>query len=187
MNASMKAHVSIRPRNIEATRVLIAYASKYGSTSSIAREVGKVLGDADFEVHVLPVDRVADLETYDAVVLGSALYYGHWMNSATQFIDLNQETLQGRAVWLFPSGPVGEQVPSPKDLLAFDEIVKKTGALDHAIFKGRLQRDRLTCLERVVTRVARAPAGDFREWDHIDSWAASIAAALPKMTSTCPS
>jgi menaquinone-dependent protoporphyrinogen oxidase len=63
-------------------QVLVAYATKYGATAEIAERIGEVLprGVAD----VLPADRVGDVSSYRAVVLGSAVY-GQWRKEATKF------------------------------------------------------------------------------------------------------
>ena len=58
-------------------RILVAYASKHGSTREIAQAIGDVLRDAGFAVKVAAVSTVSDLSPYDAVVLGSALYAAH--------------------------------------------------------------------------------------------------------------
>src|SRR5215217_7240598 len=69
-------------------KVLVSAASRHGATSEIADELGKMLHEAlherggggdDVAVDVLPAERVSSVEEYDAVVLGSAVYAGHWL------------------------------------------------------------------------------------------------------------
>jgi hypothetical protein len=55
-------------------RVLVAYGSKHGSTAEIADRIGERLREAGHEVDVLPAGSVTDLDRYEAVVLGSAVY-----------------------------------------------------------------------------------------------------------------
>jgi hypothetical protein len=45
---------------------------------------------------------------YDAVVLGSAVYAGHWLKPARALADRCAAALRARPVWLFSSGPVGD-------------------------------------------------------------------------------
>ena len=87
--------------------------------------------------------------------------------------------LAGRPVWLFSSGPLGEP-PRPTEDEAVDVagIVAATGAREHRLFAGRLDRHLLSFRERAVVRAVRAAEGDFRDWDEIDGWADTIAAAL---------
>ncbi len=92
-------------------KVLVAYASKYGSTREIAEKIGVVLKDAGFAVDVLPADKVADVGPYRAVVLGSAVYIGGWRKAAAKFLKANERALAERPVWLFSSGPTGQGDP----------------------------------------------------------------------------
>lgn len=48
------------------------------------------------------------------------------------------------------------------------------------IFAGKLERSRLSFIERFVTRVVKAPEGDFRDWDAVRAWAGEIAADLAR-------
>ena len=57
-------------------KILVAYASKYGSTTEIANKIGEVLTQAGHQVDVLSADQVKGLSAYQAIVLGSAVYYG---------------------------------------------------------------------------------------------------------------
>jgi menaquinone-dependent protoporphyrinogen oxidase len=77
-------------------RVLVAYATKYGATAEIAERIGQVLRQAGLDVDVLPVDRVDDLPSYKAVVLGSAVYIGAWRGAAARFLEANEGELAGR-------------------------------------------------------------------------------------------
>jgi menaquinone-dependent protoporphyrinogen oxidase len=54
--------------------VLVAYASKRGSTEEIAHAVAETLHDGGLDVDCLRASDVGDLDRYDAVVLGSAVY-----------------------------------------------------------------------------------------------------------------
>ncbi len=71
------------------TQVLVAYATKYGATPGIAEKIGQVLNQAGLHVDVLPVERVKDLSSYQAVVLGSATYIGRWRKAAAKFLKSN--------------------------------------------------------------------------------------------------
>ena len=59
-------------------RVLVAYASRMGSTKEIAEAIGAELTARDLEVDVLPCTADPKPDDYDAVVLGSAVYVRRW-------------------------------------------------------------------------------------------------------------
>lgn len=57
-------------------RILIAYASKCGSTTEIAKSMGKVLLEKEYEVEILPVSQVKSMDGYDGILAGSAIRVG---------------------------------------------------------------------------------------------------------------
>ncbi len=164
-------------------RVLVAYASKYGATAEIAERIGAVLRQAGLAVDVLPADRAGDPASYQAVVLGSALYVGRWRKEAARFLETNAAALAERPLWLFSSGPTGEGSletlmqgwRAPAGLEAVFERVKPR---DHAIFHGAMDAARMSTLERWLIKKIKAPLGDFRDWEAIPAWAAGIAQAI---------
>lgn len=158
--------------------VLIVYASKHGSTREIAEAIAAEIEIAGFRSHVHDAASVSSLEGVDAVVLGSAVYVGQWQESAVNFIEKFQDGLRQLPVWLFSSGPIGQD-PFPKeDPPATPDLIERTGARDYRSFAGRLDRARLGFGERLVSRVVRAPEGDFRQWQEIRGWGRTIAREL---------
>jgi menaquinone-dependent protoporphyrinogen oxidase len=163
-------------------RILVTAASKHGATSGIAAAIGDVLHDAGHEVHVAPPDDVPSIDQYDAVVLGSGVYAGRWLGPANAFAVRFDAALKSRPLWLFSSGPVGDEakpVEAPADALALLATLEARG---HRLFAGRLVREELGFVERGVIAVVRAPLGDFRDWRAIAGWAVEIAAALERMS-----
>ena len=53
-------------------RVLVAYATRHGATTGIAKRVAAALTAAGMSAEAWPVEDVKDVEPYDAVVLGGA-------------------------------------------------------------------------------------------------------------------
>lgn len=158
--------------------VLVSAASRHGATFAIAERIAQGLNERGVPAEAHSIDDVDGLEGYDAVVLGSGIYAGHWLEPAKRFIDRHGDGLRSRPVWLFSSGPVGDPpkpAGDPPDAAALRET---TMAREHRVFAGALDRDQLSFAERAITRVVGAAPGDFRPWIEIDAWAASIAAAL---------
>lgn len=164
-------------------RVLVTAASRCGSTGEIAEAIGRVLGERGLDAFVLAPEEVRSVDAYDAVVLGSAVYTGHWLDPAMALVRHQGSALAGRPVWLFSSGPVGD--PARKlvqqmgaDPVELPEIQRTTHAREHRMFAGRLDKRRLGPLQRVAVAVFRGLEGDFRDWPAIESWAGGIADAL---------
>lgn len=94
-------------------KVLVTAATKHGATAEIAAAIGEVLQGAGVDAAVVSPEEVATVDGYDAVVLGSAVYAGHWLAAATDLVDRAGGALAGKPVWLFSSGPVGDP-PKPE-------------------------------------------------------------------------
>ena len=62
--------------------------------------------------------------------------------------------------------------------MQIDEIAALTGAREHRLFTGRLEKHRLSFGERTVVRAVRAPEGYFRDWDDVAECSRAIAHAL---------
>ena len=164
-------------------RVLVAVATRHGSTQGIADSIGEVLREHGLDCKVAPVEDVASVSEYDAVVLGSGIYVGHWMKSAREFAEAHAEELATRPTWLFSSGPVGSagSAPSSDEPAPVEDVrrlAERIGARGQRTFAGLLDHDHLGFAERVVARIVRSPEGDFRDWDAIRAWAGQIAQDL---------
>jgi menaquinone-dependent protoporphyrinogen oxidase len=159
--------------------VLVAYASKHESTQGIAGHIAEKLRQMGKQAEVRSVDAVKDPGSYEAFVIGSAIYYGSWLKEATEWIHRNQVVLAGRPVWLFSSGPLGTEVKDteqqPKEMAEFQKTIKPR---DNQVFFGALDHNKLSFTERMVAKAVRAPEGDYRDWEAIDAWAESIARDL---------
>jgi menaquinone-dependent protoporphyrinogen oxidase len=166
-------------------RVLVAYATRHGATEEIASKIAQVLQEEGFDTDVIAAKNVKELSPYQAVVLGSAVYIGRWRKEASAFLKKNEAALAEKSVWLFSSGPTGKGEPVellkgwrfPKSL---QPIVDRIHPCDVTVFHGGLDTGKLSGVERWMIKNVKAPAGDFRDWDAIGSWAVSIAAELKK-------
>ncbi len=168
-------------------KVLVAYASRAGSTKGIAEFIGEKLQKDGMQVDVRDVSGVGDVASYDAFVVGSALYMYHWLKEARQFVQENRAILAARPVWLFSSGPTGpreidskgsdlRQTSGPKEI---DELRESISPRDHRVFFGALFPDRLKGATGYFARwTPKEEQGDFRNWPEIEAWAVTIARAL---------
>lgn len=178
-------------------KVLVAYASRHGSTAGIAERIAAGLRAGGVPAEARAVALVDDIEAYDAVVVGAAAYMFHWLKDATRFVKRHRTTLAARPVWLFSSGPLGtERVDEHGDDVLeacrpreFDELAALVHPRGVNVFFGAWDPEAppVGLVERVIRHLpanSETPAGDFRDWAAIDAWAAEIthelvAAAAP--------
>ena len=164
--------------------VLVAAASDHGATAEIASAIGEALGERGLVVTVVPVEGVESVDGYDAFVIGSAVYAGHWLKRARDFVERHAHALSVRPVWIFSSGPIGDP-PKPKEE-AVDVLPLATAvqARSHRVFGGKLDRSTLGFAERAIATALRAPEGDFRDFAEIRGWALGIAESLHQQEAT---
>lgn len=164
-------------------KVLVAYASKYGSTAEIAAAIGGTLSEKGLDVKVVSAEAVSTIQPYDAVVLGSAVYAGRWLLGAEDFLERYKGDLQQKPIWLFSSGPTGEG--DAVELLkgwrfpdALQPTVAELNVRDVALFHGKIDTKKLNLAENLLVRAMRGSTGDFRNWDEIQAWANSLVESL---------
>ncbi len=158
-------------------RVLVAYASRAGSTREIAEAVADELRQTDHCITVAPCDDAPDADGFDAVVIGSALYASRWLPAATRYLRRQRPHLNGRPTYLFQSGPCRTQpnegrTPVPR---VVRRLGRQIGLADPVTFGGRLDPAD-SRLSRWLA--AAAPSGDFRDWEEIRAWAYAIGTEL---------
>jgi menaquinone-dependent protoporphyrinogen oxidase len=161
-------------------RVLVAYSSKMGSTAEIAEAIGEELRKSGAEVDVSDARTASPPLEYDAVVLGSGVYAGRWLKPARRYLKQNRNQLAHRPTWLFQSGPIGsgDQTARTEASGKIARLASELGTEPPAVFGGNL--DPVRAKGRLAKWVANSDAaGDYRNWDQIRSWAASIAQQLP--------
>ena len=160
--------------------VLIAYASRLGSTQEIATVIADELRQTDHTVTVAPCATAPGAEAFDAVLIGSALYTGRWLGDATRYLRRQSPHLVDRPTFLFQSGPCGDQQDRPDHPSvprAVRATVRRLGLAEPVTFAGRLDPTMITGrLSRWMASLA--PAGDFRDWEAIRAWAYGIGLEL---------
>lgn len=158
-------------------RVLVCYATKYGSTEEIAKEIGAVLQGEGLATDVTPVDRVTDIAEYRAVIIGSPIYMGKWLHSPQQFVRDHRFALSHRKVAAFSVGY------SLRDRLlehlrnadrAVDAIRLYVEPVDVGMFAGRVVPDTVSEADRAILTLGGVEQGDFRDWGEIRAWAKKI-------------
>ncbi len=65
--------------NMGGKTVLIAYDSKHGSTGHCRRQIADVLCNCGYRVDISRARTVEDISPYDAVVVGSPIYWAKFL------------------------------------------------------------------------------------------------------------
>jgi menaquinone-dependent protoporphyrinogen oxidase len=181
--AIMMAQGINTPDRAYGVKVLVSAASMHGATAEIAQAIAEELTGQGLTVTVIPPGDVRAIDGYDAVIIGSAVYTGHWLDPAKDLVNWFGDALTGRPVWLFSSGPVGK--PSGKLARAMGndpvEVAAMAAAIqppEHRMFAGKLDRHLLSRPQRAALLIFRGLDGDFRDWAEVRQWADGIAHQL---------
>lgn len=164
-------------------RILVAVASKHGSTREIAETIAQELQAQGLSVDLQEAATVIQVSSYDAVVFGSAIYAGNWLPEAKRFAETFRTQLAKVPFWLFSSGPIGAENPKPND--DPEMLAAPMGGIkprEHKVFVGKLDPGTLGLGERLIVKAFKSPTGDFRNWEEIRDWASNIAVELLKET-----
>ncbi|HTY72036.1 MAG TPA: flavodoxin domain-containing protein [Actinomycetes bacterium] len=153
-------------------QVLVAYATKNGSTEQVARVVAGVMGEAGARVDVRPAGAVKEtLERYSLVVLGGALYRGRWHRDARRFLRRHRGDLVHRRVAVFGMGPRED------DGAAWQ---RSRTQLDNALARyPTLTPTSVAVFGGVDPKGRKGARRDLRDWDAIRAWAYALLATKP--------
>lgn len=158
-------------------RVLVTASGRYGSTLEIAEAVGETIAEKGHDVDVVPAPDVDDVSGFDAVVMGGAVYAGQWLRDGRELIKRIGSQLVPMALWVFSSGPVGEDMEVMEPPL-MAEVIDPLDPIEHVVFGGKLDRKQLYIGDKAVAQSLSAEDGDYRDWDAIRGWAERVASNL---------
>jgi menaquinone-dependent protoporphyrinogen oxidase len=163
------------------TKVLVAYATSYGSTKEIAEVISETLRSQGLEVDLRPIQKVQILEGYSAVVLGAPLYMFHLHKKALRFLTQHQKMLTDHLpLAIFAGGPFGQgkgkewqEVRAKFDL----ELAKFPWLTPISVLMvgGRFDPAKLRFPYSLIPALKKMPASDLRDWVAIRAWASSLA------------
>ncbi|KAA6458246.1 flavodoxin [Acidobacteria bacterium AB60] len=163
-------------------QVLVAYATRFGSTAETAQFVAETLRDRGFTVECRPASEIASLDSYEAVVLAAALYMGKLHREARHFLETHQESLRTMPVALLVPGPIETR---EKDWHSAHQQLEKQLArypwlkpIACQVVGGTFDPKRLGFPWKIIPALHKAPVADARDWNAIRDWAAALAGTL---------
>ena len=163
-------------------KVLIAYASQCGSTGEVAEAIGDVLCQCGAAAETKWVKSVKALNSYSAVIIGSAIHKSQWMPEATDFVTTNQNALSKLPVAYFLTCltlSVHTDEARRRAMTFLDPLhteAPQVKPVSVGRFAGVLDYTKLSFIYRTVMKRKMKKRGiqegDYRDWNAIRSWAA---------------
>ena len=158
--------------------VLVAYATRSGSTKEVAEAVAATLREHNLEVDVQPMKAVSSLTGYRRVVLGAPLIMGRWHKDARRFVSRHKAALEECPVAIFALGPVhneekewqGAHAQLDKALARFPWF--KPVAIE--LFGGRFDLALLGFPWNFLPGLKKIPSSDIRDWAAVRAWASNL-------------
>lgn len=162
--------------------ILVAYATRAGSTGEVAQAIAETLRQAGLDVDLRPVREVADVSPYRAVILGSPIRASHWMPEAMRFLRRHREALSRIPVAYF-TVCITLMEDTEENRRMVESWMEPVRALlepvSMGLFAGKMDYRRLSFLERfIIQKMIKVPEGDHRNWEAIRTWAREIAGLL---------
>ena len=164
-------------------KVLVTYASKYGSTGGVAKEIANTLNNNGFLVDVRLITKSMDLSAYSSIIIGSPVYVGKWMEEAYDFVQSNRKILSNMNVAYFLTSMT---LGASKDEVAKQEIeeilnsiekeIPEVKTLHKGFFGGAIDYSKMSLAMKTMLKIMPEDVkeGDFRDWGVINSWAEEI-------------
>jgi menaquinone-dependent protoporphyrinogen oxidase len=154
--------------------VLVAYATRHGSTREVAVDIAGTLQALGADVELREARDVRGPDgfvrglpgSWSLVVLGAPLYSGRWHRDAHRFLRRHRKDLAGVPVAVFGMGP-----RSP-DASAWQRAQEQ---LDRAVAKHKWLTPTAVEVFGGVDPPGKHPRCDLRDWTQIEAWAAGIA------------
>lgn len=171
-------------KNKGSFKVLVAFASQFGSTGEVAEAIGDVLSQQDCAVDVKWIRDVNQVDTYDAVIVGSAIQYDKWMPEAVDFVKTHQKALSSVPVaYFFTCLTLAKKnAKTEQQALVYADKLRAISSQVVPVsvhgFAGVVDFSKISFLTRMmlkaITTVNGVQEGDYRDWAAIHAWAHSV-------------
>lgn len=162
--------------------VLIAYATRGGSTVDLANTLAEIFREHGMKADVVLAREVEGSVPAGAVVLVAALYVGRLHRDARRFLERNRPWLQNLPVAMFVPGPVrnqekdwaGARAQLGRELARYPWL-KPVAA---EVVGGVWNPARLGFPFKLIPALRNMKASDARDWDAIRALARDVAGKL---------
>ncbi|WP_421908235.1 flavodoxin domain-containing protein [Methanolacinia petrolearia] len=154
-------------------KILVSYATRYGSTKGVAEIIGDQLSELGYDVMISGLMEKINLSDIDAVFIGSPLHLGKWLPEAREFVQSRKSKLNRVPVIAFTTG-ITIAEPNEHNLLkakfAIDEISQYIIPFESGFFAGRISRDLLNESDLQLVKMAKIQDGNYIDPEKIKDW-----------------
>ena len=161
-------------------KILIAYTTAAGSTAEVAQAIGQEISGEDRVVEVLKTKEVKDLSPYRAVIVGSGIRAGQVYRDTLAFLERHQAALSRVPVAYFvvcmtmKDDTEENRCQVETYVNQMREKAPQVQPLEVGLFAGKMDFKALPLPLRLIVKAMKSEEGDFRDWDAIRAWAASV-------------
>jgi menaquinone-dependent protoporphyrinogen oxidase len=165
-------------------KVLVAYASKAGSTSEVAAAIGEVLSKSGADVTVEQIKNVKDISAFQAVIVGSVVRMGSWVPEAKKFVENNKAALEKVPTAIFTACDTMKEDTEEKraEVTGYIEpILQIIKPVENGLFAGKMDTSKLSFMDRTIINMmakGKDPNADYRDWGKINAWAEKLPALM---------
>lgn len=162
--------------------ILVAYATRYGSTHEAAEAVATVLTARGLAADTRMLREVTDLGGRTGVVVGAPLFMGAWHKDAHAFLRRHARQLATIPVAVFALGPTADPYDRHEWAASQVQLDKALGRhpglapVAVGLFGGRYDPARVDV--PMTTAAGPAPASDIRDGAKVVAWAGELAELL---------
>lgn len=159
-------------------RILIAYASRAGSTAEVAERIGKVLEDLGFYIDLKPVKEVSTISDYDGIIVGSAVRMFKLLPETIKFSKRFSKSFKNIPVAYFIVCLTMKEDTEKSRKIALGYLkplyeIKEPIAV--GLFAGKMDYSKLSFIWRkLFSSRKETEEGDFRDWHLIETWAREV-------------
>lgn len=170
-------------------KVLIAYASRFGSTAGVATAMAQTLCQNGIAADARFVANVTNLSEYRAVIVGSPVISDVWTQEAINFVQSNKSVLSQRSVAYFLTcmtlgltdrAEARQKIAGVLD--AVENQIPEVKPIDKGLFAGALDYNKMSYFMQMLYRAFAedTTSGDFRNWQAIRVWTETLGPKLLK-------
>lgn len=153
--------------------VLVAFATRNGSTGEVAEALAATLRKAGWATDLAPIADRPSVSGRSLVIVGAPLYSGRWMRAARRFLKNNRSALGHTKVAVFGMGPCQATE---------DAFARSRAQIERALAKLAWLNPVRTAVFGGADPPKKNPRRDARDWGAIENWGIELAGTLAAPT-----